>query len=60
MRRAAAQAAERGWAFRPFTFHDLRHWYAVEILRAERGSIYQLQKNLGHASIKTTRFISPT
>jgi integrase/recombinase XerD len=39
--------------FRPFRFHDLRHWYAVNYLR-EGGSIYTLQKILGHASIKTT------
>jgi integrase/recombinase XerD len=39
--------------FTPFRFHDLRHWFAVEYLK-RGGSIYHLQKILGHASIKTT------
>jgi integrase/recombinase XerD len=39
--------------FRRFRFHDLRHLHAVEWLRSGR-SIYDLQKRLGHASIKTT------
>lgn len=47
----AAEKEDRD--FRPFRFHDLRHWYAVNYLR-EGGSIYTLQKILGHASIKTT------
>ena len=38
---------------RPFRFHDLRHWYAVDYLR-RGGSIYRLQQILGHKSIKTT------
>jgi integrase/recombinase XerD len=38
---------------RPFRFHDLRHWYAVDYLR-RGGSIYRLQQLLGHKSIKTT------
>jgi integrase/recombinase XerD len=33
--------------------HDLRHRYAVDYLRAG-GNIYDLQKILGHSSIKTT------
>jgi len=33
--------------------HHLRHRFAVEYLRAG-GNIYQLQKILGHSSIKTT------
>lgn len=36
-----------------FRFHDLRHKFAVEYLRGG-GNIYDLQKILGHASIKTT------
>ncbi|WP_341702554.1 site-specific integrase [Ferrovibrio sp.] len=36
-----------------FRFHDLRHFYAVWYLRAGN-SIYDLQQNLGHTSIKTT------
>lgn len=38
---------------RHFKFHDLRHWYAVDYLR-KGGNIYDLQKILGHSSIKTT------
>jgi integrase/recombinase XerD len=51
--RAEAAAKEAGKPFRRFRFHDLRHWFAVDYLR-RGGSIYDLQKELGHASIKTT------
>jgi integrase/recombinase XerD len=45
--------AKRALGSRAFRFHNLRHWFAVDYLR--RGSsIYQLQRILGHASIKTT------
>lgn len=58
-RRVAQKAAQ----FRPFRFHDLRHLYAVEYLRARRGSLYDLQQLLGHVSIKTTEiylaFLTP-
>lgn len=46
--RNAAQPISR------FRFHDLRHLFAVEYLRQGRGTIYELQQILGHASIKTT------
>lgn len=36
-----------------FRFHDLRHWFAVDYLR-RGGSIYDLQKILGHSSVLTT------
>jgi integrase/recombinase XerD len=36
-----------------FIFHHLRHWYAVDYLRTG-GNIYDLQKILGHSSIRTT------
>lgn len=49
-RRLARKAAH----FRPFRFHDMRHLYAVEYLRARRGSLYDLQRLLGHESVKTT------
>lgn len=49
--RKAAQKAKRD--FTGFRFHDLRHWFAVEWLRAGR-SIYDLQKHLGHSTIATT------
>ena len=45
-----------------FRFHDLRHWYAVDYLR-QGGNIYDLQKQLGHESLKTTegylRYLTP-
>jgi integrase/recombinase XerD len=46
-----AQRDER--EFRPFTFHHLRHRYAVDYLKAG-GNIYDLQQLLGHSSVKTT------
>lgn len=52
--RVARKAAQQGAEFRRFRFHDLRHLFAVEYLRDRRGSIYELQQILGHASIKTT------
>jgi integrase/recombinase XerD len=51
--RVKAAAEKSGKPFRPFRFHDLRHLFAVEYLRAG-GSIYDLQKILGHTSVKTT------
>ena len=36
-----------------FRFHDLRHRYAVDYLKAG-GSIYDLQRLMGHSSVKTT------
>lgn len=52
----------RGRVVQRFRFHDLRHLYAVEELRAGR-SIYDLSKHLGHTSVKTTEiylaFLTP-
>jgi integrase/recombinase XerD len=60
--RAQKAAQREGVEFAPFRFHDLRHLYAVEYLRAG-GSIYRLQQQLGHSSITTTegylRFLTP-
>lgn len=53
-RRAAARAAKAGVEYRRFRFHDLRHLFAVEYLREGRGGIYDLQRELGHTSVKTT------
>jgi integrase/recombinase XerD len=53
VKRTAAWARETGADFRPFRFHDLRHWHAVQWLKEGR-SIYDLQHRLGHSSIKTT------
>jgi integrase/recombinase XerD len=64
VQRAAQKAAQADQPFRRFRFHDLRHLFAVEYLRERRGSIYELQQVLGHASIKTTedylRYLTPT
>lgn len=49
----ARQAEGDGVEFRPFTFHHLRHRFAVDWLKSGR-SIYVLQKRLGHTSVKTT------
>jgi integrase/recombinase XerD len=51
--RTAVWAKANGIAFRAFRFHDLRHLHAVNWLKDGR-SIYDLQKRLGHTSIKTT------
>lgn len=62
-RRAAQQAAQKaGQDFRGFRFHDMRHLYAVEFLRAG-GDIYTLKEHLRHSSVKTTEmyleFLTP-
>jgi integrase/recombinase XerD len=46
-------AKEAGIEFRPFRFHDLRHRHAVDWLKSGK-SIYDLQRRLGHSSVKTT------
>jgi integrase/recombinase XerD len=46
-------AKENGVPFRRFRFHDLRHYHAVEFLKSGR-DIYDLQKRLGHSSVKVT------
>lgn len=51
---AAKAARKEGAEFRAFRFHDLRHLFAVTYLKTKRGTIYDLQQHLGHASIKTT------
>jgi integrase/recombinase XerD len=69
--RAIAEEAKRAEAagedpgepdFRPFTFHHLRHRFAVDYLKGG-GSIYDLQQHLGHSSVKTTEiylaFLTP-
>lgn len=63
MRRAAQKAAQEKRDFEPFSFHDMRHLFAVEYLRSRRGSIYDLQAEMGHDSITTTErylaFLTP-
>ncbi|WP_051057022.1 tyrosine-type recombinase/integrase [Bradyrhizobium yuanmingense] len=51
--RVAKQAQKQEQEFRPFRFHDLRHFHAVQWLKSGR-SIYVLQQRLGHSSVKTT------
>lgn len=52
--KAAQKAAQKQKReFTGFRFHDLRHWFAVEWLKAGR-SIYDLQQHLGHSSVSTT------
>jgi len=50
----ARKAAREKCEFTRFRFHDLRHLFAVNFLRNRRGTIYDLQQELGHASIATT------
>lgn len=62
VRWAHVAAQKSGSEFTPFRFHDLRHLYAVEALKSGM-SIYDVQQNLGHASIKMTEaylaYLSP-
>jgi integrase/recombinase XerD len=61
-RAVAAKAEKEKLEFQRFRFHDLRHLFAVEALRAGM-SIYALSKHLGHTSVKTTEiylaFLTP-
>ena len=50
----AKWAQANGVDFRPFRFHDLRHWHAVHYLKDGLGSIYDLQQRLGHTSLSVT------
>jgi integrase/recombinase XerD len=63
MRRMARKAAQEKTEFTPFSHHDFRHLFAVEYLKARRGSIYDLQGELGHTTIATTErylaFLTP-
>ena len=52
--RVNRQRQKRGEPPITFRFHDLRHWFAVDYLRRRAGSLYDLQKILGHSSIRTT------
>lgn len=56
------QAQKLAQDFRPFTFHHLRHYHAVQWLKSGR-SIYVLKDRLGHTSVKTTEiylaFLTP-
>jgi len=60
--RTNREQKRRGLPKITFRFHDLRHRYAVNYLR-DGGNIYDLQKILGHSSIRTTElyldYLSP-
>ncbi|WP_174297249.1 tyrosine-type recombinase/integrase [Sphingomonas bacterium] len=62
-RRAAQKATRDGVEFQGFSHHDFRHLFAVEYLRRGRGSIYDLQGEMGHTHISTTEgylaFLTP-
>ena len=53
MHRVEAWAKQHAVEFRPFAFHHLRHKFAIEFMR-KGGNIYDLQKFLGHATVKQT------
>lgn len=54
IRRAViAKAKKERRRFDRFRFHDLRHLFAVEALRAGM-NIYDLQQHMGHSSVKVT------
>jgi integrase len=60
--RAQMSAQSEGWKYVPFRLHDLRHLYAIEYLAAG-GSLYRLQRQLGHGTIGQTEaylaYLSP-
>lgn len=53
LNRAQKAAQKDGRRFTRLRFHDLRHEYAIRYLETG-GSIYRLQKLLGHSTIKQT------
>lgn len=63
VKRAARKAAQEKTEFDAFSHHDFRHLFAVEYLRLGRGSIYDLQGELGHSTISVTErylaFLTP-
>lgn len=52
-RSVVEKMAKNGIRFDRFRFHDLRHLFAVEALKAGM-SIYDLQQHMGHSSVKVT------
>lgn len=51
--RAQKMAQKEGHSLQRMRFHDLRHEYAIRYLESG-GSLYTLQRNLGHSTIKQT------
>lgn len=62
VQRAQKMAQREGRQLTPMRFHDLRHEYAIRYLE-NGGSIYTLQKLLGHSTIGQTehylRYLTP-
>lgn len=62
VKRAQKMAQDRGRTLTRMRFHDLRHEYAIRYLESG-GSIYSLQKLLGHSTIAQTewylRYLTP-
>jgi integrase/recombinase XerD len=53
MHRVEQWAKDNGVEFRPFAFHHLRHKFAIDFMR-NGGNIYDLQKLMGHSTVKQT------
>ena len=62
VKRAQMSAQKDGRHFTRMRFHDLRHEYAIRYLESG-GSLFTLQKNLGHGSVTQTeaylRYLTP-
>lgn len=53
-RKAQNMAQKEGRDFTFFTFHGLRHIFAIEALRSGRFGLYELSQHLGHGSVQIT------
>lgn len=54
VRKAQKTAQKEGRDFTFFTFHGLRHIFAIEALRSSRFGLYELSQHLGHGSVQIT------
>lgn len=54
VRKAQKTAQKEGRDFTFFTFHGLRHIFAIEALRSGRFGLYELSQHLGHGSVQIT------
>ena len=53
-KKAQKMARKEERDFTLFTFHGLRHVFAIDELRSGRMGLYELSKHLGHGSVQTT------